>query len=37
MVEQLDNLCSESRCLQRINQLWNHALIIHLNTNFLVE
>lgn len=37
MVKQLDNLCSESRCLQRINQLWNHALIIHLNTNFLVE
>lgn len=37
MVEQFNDLSPESRCLQGVHQFWNHTLIIHLNSNFLIK
>lgn len=37
MIEQLDDLRPKSRSLQCIDKLWNHTLIIHLNSNLLVK
>ena len=37
MVEQLDDLRSKSWSLKCVDKLWNHTLIIHLNSNLLVK
>lgn len=37
MIEQLDDLCSETGSLQSVDEFWYHSLIIHLDSNFLVE
>lgn len=37
MIEQLDDLRSKSWSLKCVDKLWNHTLIIHLNSNLLVK
>ena len=37
MIEQLDNLRPKTRSFQCVNKFWYHTLIIHLNSNLLVE
>lgn len=37
VVQQLDDLRPKARCFQSVNELWDHALVIHLDSDFLVE